>query len=62
MAAGDFMDNVALGDLSQEEQAKWSPGDEVEYACDVGDYVFGTISMNDCGPAQHGEAVAGVFG
>ena len=52
------MDSLALDGLSQEEQAKWNPGDEVEYACDVGDYVFGTISMNDCGPAQHGEAVA----
>ena len=58
LVAGDFMDSVALDGLSQEEQAKWNPGDEVEYACDVGDYVFGTISMNDCGPAQHGEAVA----
>ena len=33
--------------------------DEVEYACEVGDYVFGTVLMNDCGTAEHGQPIAG---
>ena len=56
LVAGDFLETVALDGLSQEEQAKWNLGDEIEYACDVGDYVFGTILMNDCGIAEHGAA------
>ena len=48
--------NVVLMDLSQEEQLMLLPGDEVEYACEVGDHEFETIYMNDCGPVNTGAA------
>ena len=59
LVAEGSSDTVVLNDLSQEEHAKWSRGDEVEYACVIGDYALGTVSMNDCGPAGRGGAVGG---
>ena len=53
LAVDNFLGSVALEGLSQEEQAKWIPGDQVEYACEVGDHEFGTISM-DCASTAGG--------
>ena len=50
LVAGGLLESVALDGLSQEEQAKWNPGDKTEYACVVGNFVLGTINMDDCGP------------
>ena len=57
LEAGDHSDSVALDDLVQEEQALWNPGDMVEYACEVGDYVSGIIFMEDCDLPEHGDYV-----
>ena len=39
---------VDLGDLSQEEQISLDKGDQVSAVCKVGDYIIGTINMEDC--------------
>ncbi len=54
LLAGDHLEGVALDDLNRQEQAKWNPGDTVEYACEVGNYVLGTIFMEDCDLPEHG--------
>ena len=33
----------------------------MEYACEVGNYETGSVSMFDCGPAEHGGLVAGAL-
>lgn len=44
--AGFF--EVALRDLSQEEQIRLNKGDNVSAVCKVGDYIIGTIMLHDC--------------
>ena len=39
---------VDLRDLSQEEQISLDRGDQVSAVCKVGDYILGTINMEDC--------------
>ena len=53
LAVDGFPGGVTLKGLSQEEQARWIVGDEVEYACEIGGYELGTIPM-DCAPAGMG--------
>ena len=50
--------NVVLSDLSQEDQTRLIPGDEVEYACEVGEHLFETVFMNDCGPVNSGASAS----
>ena len=61
LVADGFSDYVALDDLSREERRLWDPGDEAEYACEIGGYEPGTILMIDCGPAEYGGAVSGAL-
>ena len=62
LVAEDYEDTVALDDLSRDERRLWESGDEVEYACEVGEYDDGAVTMFECGPAEHGGAGAGVLG
>ena len=57
-ADSGISDNVALDDLTREERERLGLGEEVEYACTIGEYATGTINMEDCGPAEHGGAVS----
>ena len=62
LIADDFEDTVALNDLIRDETRLLRPGDEVEYACDVGGYEDGSVTMIECGAAEHGGAGAGILG
>ena len=47
-----FLDYISLSDLPDEEQAKVNKGQEVTATCEVGDYVFGEISLKKCGSLE----------
>ena len=62
LIADDFEETVALNDLIRDEIRLLQSGDEVEYACDVGGYEVGSVTMINCGTAEHGGAGAGILG
>ncbi len=62
LVADDFEETVALNDLIRDETRLLRSGDEVEYACDVGGYEVDSVTMINCGDAEHGGAGAGILG
>ncbi|MCE2458194.1 MAG: FHA domain-containing protein [Dehalococcoidia bacterium] len=62
LVADDYEDTVALDDLSRDERRMWESGDEVEYACEVGEYDDGSVIVFECGPPEHGAAASGILG
>ena len=43
-----FLEEVVLEDLSQETQVSLNIGDQFSATCKVGDYIIGSIFMEDC--------------
>ena len=43
-----FLETAALEDLSQETQVSLNVGDQFSATCKVGDYIIGSIFMEDC--------------
>lgn len=48
LLGGLFLDYVALNDLSQEEQASAVKDQQFTVTCKVGNYILGTINLDDC--------------
>ena len=47
---GLFLEYVALNDLSTEAQASAENGQQFTATCKVGNYIFGTINLDNCRP------------
>lgn len=43
-----LLDYIALNDLSQEEQARAEKGQQFTATCKVGNYILGTINLDNC--------------
>ena len=48
LLGGLFLDYIALQDLSREEQARANKGQEFTATCKVGNYILGTMFLDDC--------------
>lgn len=45
---GGFFTGVSLNDLTQEEQASANKGEAFTATCKVGNFILGTMRLNDC--------------